>query len=139
MNQRIMEFRVGVMVLATFLIATILLFLFLGTSPLLRRTYTIYIKFRDAPGVTRGTPVRKDGIRIGQVSNVQFTDDDMAVIVTAEIDRDRRIYSDEQCRVTNSLLTGDATLEFVRTPSPQAEKGRDETAPSPPSIAGGVH
>jgi phospholipid/cholesterol/gamma-HCH transport system substrate-binding protein len=121
MNERVMQFRVGVMILATILIAAILFLLFMGTSPLLR-TYTVYVKFRDAPGVTRDTPIRKFGIRIGQVRNVRFADDDSGVIVTAEIDRTRQIYSDEQCRVATSLLMGDASLEFVRAVNYQGEK-----------------
>ena len=67
-----MQFRVGVMILATILIAAILVLLFMGSSPLLHGTYTIYIKFNDAPGVTRDTPVRKAGIRIGRVRDVQL-------------------------------------------------------------------
>ncbi len=122
MNERIMQFRVGVMILATILIAAILVLLFMGTSPLLHGTYTIYVKFNEAPGVTRDTPVRKDGIRIGRVSNVQFADDDTGVLVTAEIDRDRRLYSNEQCKATSSLLMGDAILEFVRNPNVQGER-----------------
>ncbi len=122
MNERIMQFRVGVMILATILIAGILVLLFMGTSPLLHRTYTIYVKFSDAPGVSRDTPVRKDGIRIGRVSNVQFADDDTGVIVTAEIDDNRRLYTNEQCKSSNSLLMGDASLEFVRMANFQGEK-----------------
>jgi len=122
MNERIMQFRVGVMVLATILIATILVLLFMGSTPLLHGTYTIFIKFNDAPGVTRDTPVRKAGIRIGRVRDVQFADNDAGVIVTAEIDRDRRLHNDEQCRATSSLLMGDAWLEFVRVANFQGEK-----------------
>ena len=76
MNERVMQFRVGVLVLATILVAAILVLAFMGTSPCSRATYTIYVKFSDAPGVTRDTPVRKAGIRIGQVRNVQFGDND---------------------------------------------------------------
>ena len=122
MNERIMQFRVGVMILATILIAVILVLLFMGSTPLLHGTYTIYIKFNDAPGVTRDTPVRKAGIRIGRVRNVQFADDDTGVIVTAEIDRDRHLYDNEQCKATNSLLMGDASLEFVRMTNFPGEK-----------------
>jgi phospholipid/cholesterol/gamma-HCH transport system substrate-binding protein len=122
MNERIMQFRVGVMVLATVLITMILLLLIRGPSPLFHGTYTIYIKFNDAPGVTRDTPVRKAGIRIGHVRNVQFADDDTGVIVTADIDQDRRLYTNEQCKATSSLLMGDATLEFVRTANFIGEK-----------------
>src|SRR5208337_3202542 len=101
MNERIMQFRVGVMILATILIALILGLLFTGTGPLLRGTYPIYIKFNDAPGVTRDTPVRTAGIRIGRVRNVQLANDDAGVIVTADIDSGRQLFNNEQCKVTS--------------------------------------
>ncbi len=122
MNERIMQFRVGVMILASILIGAILVLLIRGPSPLFNGTYTVYVKFNDAPGVTRDTPVRKAGIRIGRVRNVQFADDDTGVIVTADIDRDRRIYDNEQCKATSSLLMGDASLEFVRNAAFKGEK-----------------
>ena len=122
MNERVMQFRVGVVILATFLIAAILILSFVGTNPLFHSTYTIYIKFSEAPGVTRDTPIRKAGIRIGQVRNVRFADNDEGVLVTAEIDKDRKIDRDEQCRAVSSILLGDTTLEFVHVRGTQSEK-----------------
>ncbi len=122
MNERSMQFRVGVMILATILFAAILVLLFVGSSPMFQRTYTIYIKFSSAPGVTKDTPVRKAGIRIGRVRNVQLADDDSGVIVTADIDQTRRLFNDEQCKATSSLLMGDASLEFVQIPNFHGEK-----------------
>jgi phospholipid/cholesterol/gamma-HCH transport system substrate-binding protein len=109
-----MQFRVGAVVLATFLFGAIIVMGFVSTGPLLKSRYTVYIKFAEAPGVTRDTPIRKAGIRIGQVSNVQLGDNDDGVIVTAEIDKDRHVYRDEECRTVSSLILGDASLEFVR-------------------------
>jgi phospholipid/cholesterol/gamma-HCH transport system substrate-binding protein len=108
-----MQFRVGVMILATILIALIIVSVFMGTSPL--GTYTIYIKFKYAQGVLANTPIRKAGIRIGRVRDVTF--DDTGVTVTADIENSRHLESDEQCRVTNSFPMGDASLEFVRIPN----------------------
>jgi phospholipid/cholesterol/gamma-HCH transport system substrate-binding protein len=113
MNERVMQFRVGVVILTTFLITAILVVSFVGSTPMFKGKYTIYIKFSEAPGVTSDTPIRKAGIRIGQVRNVQFSDNDQGVIVTADIDKDRHVYRDEECRAVNSLLLGDSTLEFV--------------------------
>src|ERR1700722_6178659 len=101
MNERVMQFRVGVFILAAILSATILVLLFMGSTPFLYGRYVIYIKFSEAPGVTADTPVRKSGIRIGRVRNVQFSDDDTGVIVTAEIDHERTLYNDEQCKAAN--------------------------------------
>ena len=115
MDERVMQFRVGVMVLAT-LIITVTLALMFGELPAISRgTNTIYVRFSDAPGVTRDTPVRKSGILIGRVSAIRFADDDRTVLVTAEIDRARKIYTDETCRISNSLIGigSDTVLEIV--------------------------
>jgi phospholipid/cholesterol/gamma-HCH transport system substrate-binding protein len=118
MNERLMQFRVGVMVLFTLVLAAILVSLFGGLSPLGPRPYTIYVRFPETPGVTRGTPIRKSGIRIGQVADIRFTDRDTAVLVVAKIDGDRHVYHNEVCRVVSSILMGDAALEFTRSPDP---------------------
>ena len=143
MNERNMPFRVGVMLLATFLIALILL-LSKGPSFLLPGKNTIYIKFDKAPGVMRNTPVHKAGILIGRVQDVRFADHDTKVIVTADIDNDRHVYSDEQCRVTNSFPMGDAALEIVPIPNFQGEPTELKsgsfmpTAPSAPDMTGSI-
>ena len=122
MNERIMQFRVGVMILATILIALILVAIFIGSSPLLQSTYPIHVKFTAAPGVSRGTPVRMAGIRIGQVRSVQLADDESGVIVTLDIESNRHVYRDEQCKVVTPALMGDTSLEFVRTANFPGEK-----------------
>ena len=112
MDERIIQFRVGVVVLGT-LIATVTLGLLFGELPaLVRDTYTIRIRFDDAPGVTKDTPVHKSGILIGRVSEVDFAPDNDGVIVTAEIDADRKIPRTDVCRISKSLL-GDARVEFI--------------------------
>ena len=112
MDERVMQFRVGVMALATLLI-TASLVLLIGKAPaLVHGTYTLHIKFDDAPGVSQDTPIRKFGIRIGRVSKVGFADDDSGAMVTAEINSDVKLRTDEYCRINNSLL-GDAVLEFI--------------------------
>jgi len=110
MNERVMQFRVGVMVVAAVLFASVIAVLFGGVSSPFRKTYTIYVKFPSAPGISTGSAVRRRGIRIGQVSNVTFSDDDQ-VLVTLQLDASYRINQDEPCCLKNSLL-GDAWLEF---------------------------
>ncbi|MBN1852547.1 MAG: MCE family protein [Pirellulales bacterium] len=105
------RFRVGVVVLATFLIAGLLTAI-IADRPIFswKGKYRVKIVLPQAPGVLTGTPVRKNGILIGRVEEVTLADDE--VVVIASIDSDRRIRSSERCRVTSSIL-GDAILEFV--------------------------
>ena len=106
-----MQFRVGVMVLATLIITAILVVIF-GERPKFHGRYKVTITFDEAPGVDKYTPVRKSGILIGRVTNIELTEDSK-VQVTAMIDKDRKLYSDEACYLQTSLL-GDTWLEVVR-------------------------
>jgi phospholipid/cholesterol/gamma-HCH transport system substrate-binding protein len=117
MDERVVKFRVGVMVVSTVFIIAILIVLF-GKLPLWQQNYTVYVLFPEAPGVTRDTPVRKFGILIGRVSDIQFAEDDprvadkMGAVVTLQIREEVRLRRSELCRL-NSTLLGDAVLTFV--------------------------
>ena len=114
MDERVVQFRVGVTVLAALLITGILMLLFGELPSLLRGSYVVYIKFPSAPGVSQDTPIRSLGIRIGRVSKVQFTPDN-AVLVTANVDGSVELFRDEAVRINSGLL-GDAELDFVPGP-----------------------
>jgi phospholipid/cholesterol/gamma-HCH transport system substrate-binding protein len=120
MNERVIQFRVGVTVVAAIVIALILVLLFDGFPTFFtEHPYVVYISFNQAPGVTEGTPVRKSGILIGRVKSVDFAEDigikpreGLHVIVTTEIQANRTIRHDEIPQIGKSLL-GDAVIEFV--------------------------
>jgi phospholipid/cholesterol/gamma-HCH transport system substrate-binding protein len=120
MDERIVRFRVGVMVLATLIITGILTLLFGDLPALLQGTYTVHLKFRDAPGVGESTPVRKSGILIGRVTHVDFTDDQQ-VLVTVSIDGNRPLQHNEVPYVRTSLL-GDAMVQFEPQDAPELPK-----------------
>ena len=85
MNERILEIRIGVLVVATCLTTGILLIVISGMTPFLQSQYTVRIKFDQAPGVQARTPVRKNGVLIGRVSDVDLPDKG-GVLVTVRID-----------------------------------------------------
>ncbi len=118
MDERVLRFRVGVVVVAAAII-TIILITLLGAwpSPFKERN-TFDIRFSEAPGVTVDTPVRKSGIQIGRVSKVELGDDG-DVWLKLQIDAEYKIRKNEICRIsTGSFVTGDAILEFVRSHDP---------------------
>ena len=117
MNDRLMEFRVGIVILASIFVLAILIVFFGELPTIARDQYTLFVRFDEAPGVTVGTPVRKSGILIGRVNEVDLRDD--GVWVTAKIDRKRKISNDEVCRIsTNNIIGGDAALEFLPSNRP---------------------
>jgi len=103
MNDRVMQFRVGVVVLATAIIAGILVVLFGDLPSLVQATYPLKLSFADARGIATGTPVRKNGILVGRVARVEL-DERGGVSVLADIDSYVPIYRDEQPRIASTLL-----------------------------------
>jgi phospholipid/cholesterol/gamma-HCH transport system substrate-binding protein len=110
MNERTMAFRVGVAVLSAILLAAVLVMTFGGLPLLLEKSYTLHVKFPTVSGLTAGAPVRKSGIRIGDVTNIAMAPDDQ-VLVTLRINAKYTIHRDEVCRLQTSVL-GDAWVEF---------------------------
>jgi phospholipid/cholesterol/gamma-HCH transport system substrate-binding protein len=127
MDERVMQFRVGVMFLATLLITATLLVMF-GKLPRLMSHYPIYIRFDYAGGITKGTPIRKSGVLIGEVSAVKLIDGDSRVLVTADIQADKKIYKNEDCYINREqLVMGDSSLAFI--PDPRKEGAGEVVVP----------
>ena len=115
MNDRVMKFRVGVVVIATVLITGILVVAFSDLGTIAQGTYPLFVRFEDAPGIAEGTPVRKNGILIGRVHKTDFAEDGDGVVVTLRIQDKVKLKQDETPRIKTSFM-GDAMVEFVSPP-----------------------
>lgn len=102
------------MVLATAIITGVLVVLFGNLPSLVRGTYTVYLNFKEAPGVSVNSPVRKGGILIGRVADVVLNDDG-TVLVTVKVNSNVKLRQTEEVRISASLL-GDAALQIVSNP-----------------------
>lgn len=112
MDERIVFFRVGVVVLATAFIAAILVAMFSPVNWLFGTgQYTVQIELPQAPGVMEGTPIRISGKTIGRVMDIEVGKD-RRVQILADIDKGTDLYADDQVLVRSSLL-GDSVLEIV--------------------------
>src|SRR5215475_7107590 len=113
MNERQMQFRVGVVVFATMIIGGLLATL---SGPLTsswlpwgRGSYMVGIKVDKAPGVDQNTPVRKNGILIGRVKSIEEQTDGM--LLMAEINSNRPLYAEYEPHIRTTVI-GDATIDF---------------------------
>ena len=116
-NEQSLTFRIGVFVLASIILLAILITLFGGSGSLFRAQDTYTIVFDYAPGVGPGTPVRRSGVRIGEVQKVALDDKTGKVRVTIRIDRPHVLYQDDQPILVQGTLTGDTTIDFVQRPA----------------------
>lgn len=119
MDERSMQFKLGVFTLAAIFITGILVVIFGDWSAVFRSdTYTLFISFPEAPGIARDTPVRRNGILIGRVVDVEFVDvEDAGVLVSIEVQRSYNgkplvLRRNEVCQIKGGLL-GDTVLQFA--------------------------
>lgn len=111
MNERQLQFRVGLFVLTALMICTALIIEFGDVQKYLQASYQLAIHFDSTPGLQRGTPVRQNGITIGKVSDVLLDEQAGGVLAVVDIHADRKLRKDARPVLVSTLL-GDASIEF---------------------------
>ncbi len=139
MNERLMQFRIGMFVIVAGLVLTMMIVWF-GESPaILRDQVYLKVHYAEAPGVIEGVPVRKSGIRIGEVFANSFDErpgQPDGVIVTLALERRYKLHKGTVPRLNRSLI-GDVTVDMM----PGTGPGDQETGTTPafaPIIEGEV-
>ena len=139
MNERVMQFRIGMFVIVAGLVLTMLIVWF-GESPSLLRDHVFLIaRYDEAPGVAEGVMIRKSGIRIGEVSAVAFDErpgKPDGVLVTLSLERKFKLKEGSVPRITRSLI-GDVSIDMLPGTGPGYLKVAD-TAQNAPVIDGTV-
>ena len=110
MDERVLQLRVGLFVLLAIIILIALIYI---NSEVWKGQYTVYLKPQTAPGVKKDTPVRKNGILIGRVQNIQTGDDH--VTISLRIDNDEPVYENEVASIGAESILGDAVIEIIPT------------------------
>jgi phospholipid/cholesterol/gamma-HCH transport system substrate-binding protein len=121
MNERVMQFRIGMFVIVAGLVLAVLIFWFGELPSILSDHVFLTVHYRDAPGVAEGTPVRKSGIRIGEVAAIAFDDrpeQPDGVLVTLSLDPKYRLRQGSVPRLSRSLI-GDVTIDMLPGVGPE--------------------
>ena len=115
MNERVMQFRLGMFVIVAGLVLTMLIVWF-GESPaLFRAVHYVTVHYAEAPGVSEGIPVRKSGIRVGEVVAIRFDDRPKqpdGVLVTMALESKYRIRAGSVPRISRALI-GDVSIDLL--------------------------
>jgi phospholipid/cholesterol/gamma-HCH transport system substrate-binding protein len=122
------KFRVSAVCLVALLILLTLIYLLTGGT-LLQPKGTVYMFVPDATGLTKGSPVRVDGIGVGKVSSVDLTGSlqpTRAVRVTITVERERlaSIPIDSFAQLSTDTPIGDKFVDIT------SGKNQEHIAPS---------
>lgn len=113
MAEKGLRLKLGFFVAGTLFVLAGLI-VFFGRAPDLfsnKATYTIV--FPEAPGIGPGTPIRKSGVRIGDVTSLDLDPETGKVKVQIRVDRKFLPRKNEEATITKGLLSGDAAIDFL--------------------------
>jgi phospholipid/cholesterol/gamma-HCH transport system substrate-binding protein len=113
MTTRDIRFRVGLFVLGSLILLALLITAFSGFPTLFKQYHRYTIVFPEAPGVSSGTPVRRSGVRIGEVHAVKLDEETGQVYVTIAVERQHILRHSDQAALVHGLLGGDTTIDFL--------------------------
>jgi phospholipid/cholesterol/gamma-HCH transport system substrate-binding protein len=129
MNEQALRFRLGVFVLMTLILLAVLVLLFGGFPTLFKQHHTFVVTFPNATGLSPGTPVRRSGVRVGEVQRVDLDEESGVVRVTLLVDARHIIRRDDRPTLVHGILGGDTSIDFV--PRHPGDATADRT-PVPP-------
>ncbi|MFK7819840.1 MAG: MlaD family protein, partial [Planctomycetaceae bacterium] len=112
MDDKEMEFRVGVFVAIATCVAAFMVFHFSELSESFRSSKMVSVHFRDAGGLHSSSPVRMSGIQIGSVRDIRLDEVNGGVLVQLAIQEKYTIRQGSQPRITSSVL-GDSAIDFT--------------------------
>jgi ABC-type transporter Mla subunit MlaD len=113
MADRSLRVRLGGFVAAALAALSGLVVLFGGAPSVFTSRYNYVVLLPEAPGVSPGIPVRKSGVRIGQVTGLDIDESTGGVRVVIEVDQKYRPRTNEEPVLSRGLLNGDTTIDFV--------------------------
>jgi phospholipid/cholesterol/gamma-HCH transport system substrate-binding protein len=124
MNDQAMRFRFGIFVLAALILLAVLVMLFGGVTRYFATNdpYTIIVD--NAQGITPGTPVRRSGVKIGEVRTVELNNATGKVTLSILVQHGFTLRKSDRPTIMRGLLGGDTTIDFI---GPDHPKQIDET------------
>ncbi len=108
-----LRLRLGAFVILALVLLGVMIVMFGSLPTLFKRTVRYTVRFTDAPGLATGAPVRRSGVRIGEVRDITLDDERGIVRVTLLIDANYRLRRSEQATLVVGLLGSDASIDFV--------------------------
>jgi phospholipid/cholesterol/gamma-HCH transport system substrate-binding protein len=125
MTDRAMRFRIGLLVLAALVLLAVLATLFGSFPSLFKRQAEYIVQFQDAPGIAAGTPVRRSGVRIGEVKTIDLDEETNEARVKILVERRYHVYHNDIPTLVTGLLGGDTTIDFVPRQLAEGEARRE--------------
>ncbi|MSR32934.1 MAG: MCE family protein [Gemmataceae bacterium] len=116
-----MKIQIGLVVIGSLLLLGTMVIMFGSIPGFFKPTNSYQVSFNDAPGISSGAPVRRSGVRIGQVVSIHLDDATGLVLINIAIERNYKIRKYEQPTLVTGFLGSDSSIDLV----PKKEEGKE--------------
>jgi phospholipid/cholesterol/gamma-HCH transport system substrate-binding protein len=113
------ELKIGMMAVAALLIAAVLIVALGGEGGFFWQRYNLKVKFSNAAGVQRGSPVRVAGVTVGAVTDIQFMGSEVDMLLELREDMQQRVRTTSRATIGSVSLLGEGAVDI--TPSTTGE------------------
>jgi phospholipid/cholesterol/gamma-HCH transport system substrate-binding protein len=129
-NRQGMQFAIGMVALLGLLGLATLIVWFGELQSVFRVHRTYYVTFTHAMGAEARAPVRRAGMRIGEIDRVDYDEKHSVVVTTIKLEGDNVLREGDEPRLkTGSLLTGDVYIDIETRADMRGRPDRRPIAP----------
>jgi phospholipid/cholesterol/gamma-HCH transport system substrate-binding protein len=131
------ELKIGIMAVVALLIAAALILALGGEGGFFWQRYNLRVKFANAGGVQRGSPVRVAGVTVGAVTDIDFAGSEVEMTLELREDMQQRVRTTSRATIGSVSLLGEGAVDInaMTTGEPIPEGGYVPSDPPPPQLA----
>ena len=106
------ELKIGIMAVVALLIAAALIVALGGEGGFFWQRYNLRVKFANAGGVQKGSPVRVAGVTVGAVEEIQFIGSDVHMVLELREDMQQRVTTTSRATIGSVSLLGEGAVDI---------------------------
>jgi len=131
------ELKIGVITVAALLIAGALILAIGGEGGFFWQRYALKVKFANAGGVQKGSPVRVAGVTVGAVEAIRFVGSEVEMDLELREDMQERVRTTSRATIGSVSLLGEGAVDISAstTGQPIPEWGYVPSDGLPPQLA----
>lgn len=113
------ELKIGIMAVVALFIAAALILALGGEGGFFWQRYNLKVKFSNAGGVQRGSPVRVAGVTVGAVTDMQFSGSDVEMTLELHEDMQERVRTTSRATIGSVSLLGEGAVDITASTTGQ--------------------
>lgn len=113
------ELKIGIMAVVALVIAAALILALGGEGGFFWQRYNLRVKFSNAGGVQRGSPVRLAGVTVGAVTDIQFSGSEVEMLLELREDMQERVRTTSRATIGAVSLLGEGAVDITASTTGQ--------------------